>query len=352
MDSSAMQFLETLLETPSPSGFEGPVQVLVRERLAQFTEQVTTDVFGNVSAVTHPSGHPRLVLNAHSDEIGLMVQYISDDGFIFFQAIGAPAARRLESQRARILNARGPVAGVIARKRGNGRDSTPPPEVNMHDLWIDIGARDREEAASLVSVGDPVIIEGKLETLRNHCIASRAFDDKIGVFVIVETMRAIEKLPIAAAVYCDAAVQEESGSRGAKASTYTVNPQLGITVDVVETSDYPDTDKRRTGEIALGRGPVLSTGPNFNAVLSTRLVDTARRHEIPYQFTGTPAPTWTDASVIQISRGGVATALAKIPLRYMHSISEIISLTDVEQAIELLTHFICELPADADFTPW
>jgi len=351
MDTQTIQFLKTLQETPSPAGFEQPIQALVRERLADCVDTLSTDVFGNVIGVRNPGGAPRVLITAHCDEIGLMVQYISDDGFLYFQLIGGPAPRRLDSQRVHIHTAHGPVTGAIARKRLSGEEERAGAPVPVHELWIDIGARDKADALSLVAIGDPVTLAPGFELLPNDLAVSRAFDDKIGVYIIMETMRRLQRLPLQAAVYCVSAVQEEVGSRGARSVTYDIDPEVGIAVDVIEASDYPEANKRVIGEINLGKGPVLSKGTNFNPVLSDLLLDYARKQGIPYQFVGTPMPTYTDASVIQISRRGVATSLVKMPVRYMHSPSEMISLQDAEGSVALLTGVLQSLHPGMDFRP-
>lgn len=342
-------FMKTLLETPSPAGFEEAGQALVRKRLADVTDKVITDVFGNVIGVRNPQGNPSIMLAAHCDEIGVMLTYINDDGFLYFQKIGGPHVRRLEGLRVSILTAHGTVPGVIARKNSNLGDADAA--VKIHELWIDIGVESKARAEALVSAGDPIVFDAPCTALDGNLVMARGMDDRIGVYVLVETMRALHKQDLQAAVYCASTAQEEAGSRGARSCTYTFDPQIGITVDVIETSDYPDCDKRITGDIRLGRGPVLSKGANFNPRLSQLLVEVAKEQDIPYQFIGTPMPTWTDANVMQTSRNGLATALVEIPLRYMHSPGEIVSLADIDGAIALLAALIKKLAPEMDFTP-
>lgn len=347
MDNEAMCFLRALMAAPSPAGFEEPVQALVRGRLAGSVDELTMDVFGNVIGVLNPGGSPRIMITAHCDEIGLIVNYIDAQGYLYFDLIGGVSPRRLEGNRVRIHTEHGTVLGVIARKRLV--DEKEP--VKIQDLWIDIGARNQQEACDVVGIGDPITLAADLELLRDELMVSRAFDDKIGVYVVLEAMRLLRDGPCGAAVYCVSAVQEEVGSRGARTCAYQINPDIGFAVDVIETSDYPEAEKRTVGELSLGKGPVLSKGANFNPVLGKLLIDTARKHHIPYQLVAAPRPTYTDASVLQINRGGVATSMVRMPLRYMHTPTEIVSLHDANQSALLLARLIQELMPDVDYTP-
>jgi tetrahedral aminopeptidase len=352
LKKEAKIFLKQLLETPSQSGFEAGAQRLVADYLRQFTDKVETDVHGNVIAVKNPSGKPRIMLAAHCDEVGFQVKYITDEGFIYFHTAGAPYLRSLHAQRVTIVSEKGCVPGVIARKKITASDTgKSSEEVKIQHFWIDIGAKDRKEAEKLVCVGDPVSFAAGFQEIAGGRIMAKGFDDKIGVFVIAETMRHLNGEKIIPAVFAVSTVQEEVGSRGAWTSAFNVNPDVGIVPEVIETSDYPDSEKRVTGDIRLGKGPGLQKGSNINPALGSFLIETARKAGIPYQIDAVSGPTSTDASVIQIMRGGVATALLRIPLRYMHTSGEIICTDDVENAIKLLTLAVKEIKPDICFIP-
>ncbi|HOK56113.1 MAG TPA: M42 family metallopeptidase [bacterium] len=333
MESKAKEFLKRLVETPSPSGFERIVQNLVKDYLKNFIDRIEIDIHGNLIAIKNPSGIPKIMLGAHCDEVGFQVKYISEEGFIFFQTIGAPYIHSLHGQKVIILNKKRCVKGVICKKKIDKAE-----DLKINSFWIDIGAKNKEEAEKFVSIGDPIAFSSSFtELLEGKNIMAKGFDDKIGVFVIAETMRLLSKEKIKSSVYGVSTVQEEIGSRGAWMASFKIKPDIAIVVEVMECSDYPDTEKRIMGDIRLGKGPVLQIGPNITPTLGEFLIETAKKEKIPYQIDAAAGPTPTDASVIQIIQGGIATALLRIPLRYMHTSGEIVSQDDVKNAIKLLT---------------
>lgn len=353
MRKESLHFLRRLIETPSPSGFEQPVQRLVREYVAPYADEVRTDVHGNVIAVKNPGGYPRVMLAGHCDQIGMMVQHISEDGYIYVAAIGGIDTAVMAGLPVVVHNDRGPIIGVIGRKpvhllkaEERGKAST-----DMSELFIDIGAKDKDDAKSRVEIGDPVTFHLHMDTLMNDLVAGPGFDDKVGSFVVSETLRLIGDKKLTCAVYAVSTVQEEIGLRGARTSAYGIDPQVGIAVDVTHGTDYPGCDCKKTGECKLGEGPTIARGPNINPVLRKLLQETADKKKIPWQPEPEPRATGTDANSIQISRAGVATALVSIPNRYMHTPVEIVHLSDLEHAAELLAEACLRIKKDADFTP-
>ena len=355
-DPASREFFKKILEAPSPSGYERPVQEIVREYVAPLADQVKTDVHGNVIAVKNPEAPLRVMLAAHCDQIGLIVQHFDAEGFLYVQSIGGWDTQVLLGQRMTVwagypLGA-GPVFGVIARKpthllSGDERGNAP----DMKDLWLDVGAAGQEEASQLVRIGDPVTVELRFHAMRNHLAVSPAMDDKCGVWVIMEALRRVDKSKLKCALYAVSTVQEEVGLRGATTSAFGIDPHVGIAVDVTHASDCPTIDKKENGDVRLGKGPVIYRGPNMNPKVVERLVEAAEDHKIPYQLGASGEATPTDANVIQITRAGVAAALVSIPNRYMHSPVEMISLADLDRAAELLARFLENLPAETDFTP-
>jgi endoglucanase len=225
--------------------------------------------------------------------------------------------------------------------------------VKLDAQYIDIGAADRKEAEGLVRVGDPVTFAVDLGKLHGDRVTARGFDDKAGSFVVAEVLRqvaaSLAKLPVD--LFGVSSVQEEVGLRGGTTSCYTVNPHIGICVEVDFATDQPDVDKKHNGEVGIGKGPILPRGANINPALFDLLADTAARENIPVQFTGIPRATGTDANVMQISRGGVATALVKIPLRYMHTPVEVLSISDLDNAIKLIVATLARIKDKNDFIP-
>ena len=352
MQSDRLKFLRELMQQPSPSGFEAPAQKIIRTRMKKFTDNVHTDVHGNVSGVLNPKAAVRVMLAGHVDEIGLMITHVDEKGFIYFAAIGGWDAPIAVGQHVSIRTRHGDVRGVIGRKpihllQPEDRNKA----IKLDELWIDIGAKDRKDALKAVEIGDSVVVVGDFVEMRNNLAAGRAFDDRCGAWVITETLGALRGKKLNVAVHAVSTVQEEIGLRGAVTSAYNIQPHIGIAVDVGFTSDFPGGNPKKTGDISLGLGPILHRGPNINPVLGQMLCDTARRCRIKYQMQSEPRGTGTDANVMQLARGGCAAALVSIPNRYMHSPVEVISLRDLDNAVKLLAETILALTGRESFIP-
>jgi tetrahedral aminopeptidase len=356
VDADSFAFLKQLLATPSPSGFEQPIQRIVREWAAGFADDVRTDTHGNVFAARFPEGRPadapRILLAGHCDQIALMVQHIDGEGFLYVQPIGGWDMQILLGQHLTVWTKDGPVAGVVARRAIHllqQEERTKVPQ--FHDVWVDIGAKDKAEAESLVRHGDPVTFELGYRSLRNNLAASPAMDDKVGLWVCMEAVRLLKGRPLTAAVYGVSTVAEEIGLRGAVTATHAVRPAVGIAVDVCHATDTPGNDKKTQGEIGCGKGPVLFRGPNISPRVFDLLEATAKQHDIPVQVRGVPRATGTDANAIQISRDGVACGLIGIPNRYMHSPVEVVHLDDLANAAKLLAEFCAVVTAETNWIP-
>jgi len=311
-----------------------------------------TDVHGNVIAARNPKAPLRVMLAGHCDQIGLVVQYIDDEGFIHVSTIGGWDPQVLIGQRLTIWGAQGPVLGIIARKPIHLLNEEERKQVpKIKDLWLDIGAKNRDEVLRVLRVGDPITLELRYEELQNRRAVSAAMDDKSGLWVVMEALRRVDRGKLQVAAYAVSTVQEEIGLRGSQTSSFSVDPHVGIAVDVTHATDCPTIEKKEEGDIRLGRGPVIYRGPNMNHKVVQRLLDAAERHEIPYQLGASGRATPTDANSIQVNRAGVAAALVSIPNRYMHSPVEMISLEDIDHAANLLARFLEELPGDAEFIP-
>lgn len=352
MDASALEFLKELLNTPSPAGYERPVQDVVRRYMKPFADRITTDRHGNVIMAKNPEAALRVMYAGHCDQIGLVVQFIDTDGFIYTQPIGGWDPQVLVGQKMLVWTSGGPVNGIIARKPIHLlTDEERKQVVKLKDLWIDIGAKTKEEAAAIVKVGDPVTMELGFRTMLNNMASATAMDDKVGLWVVCEAMRRVGSRKLECALYSVSTVQEEIGLRGAITSTYAIDPHVGVAVDVTHATDCPTIDKKTEGDVRLGGGPVIYRGPNMNPVVTSRLVSIAGRLEMTYQPAASGRPTGTDANTMQIARAGVATGLVSIPNRYMHSPVEMISLDDINKAADLLAEFACDLKATDEFIP-
>ncbi|GHO88914.1 M42 family metallopeptidase [Dictyobacter formicarum] len=354
IDESRVSFLERLISSPSPSGFEQPVQQVVREEIKKYTDEVRTDVHGNVIAALHPEGTPRVMLTAHGDELGFLIRYIDEQGFLYFAPVGGFDPSTLPGNRVHVHTPSGPILGVIGRPpvhtlSSEDRGKSP----KLADLWIDIGANSQEEARKLVPLGSVATRAAQLERMQNDTIVSRALDDKSSVFALVETMRRLhqKREALKAGVFFVSAVQEEVGSRGAQTAAFSVDPLIAVAVDVTFTSDHPGTSKKDLGDIKLHGGPVLSIGGHINPRVYQLLVKAADEAGIAWQVDPQAARTSTDTDVIQVVRSGVATALVSIPCRYLHTGSEIASLKDIDEVAELLTRFVLALDKDTNVIP-
>jgi endoglucanase len=355
MHESSHSFLKTLLETPSPSGYERPIQDVVRNWARPYADELRTDRHGNVLASRRAitgSTAPRVMLAGHCDQIALMVQHIDENGYLYVQPIGGWDMQILLGQNLTVWGSNGGVSGVIARRAphlltGEERNKVP----QFTDIWLDIGASDRKDAEEVVAPGDPVTFALGYRPLRHSLAASPAMDDKVGLWVVMEALRLMHGKPLQVNVYSVSTVQEEIGLRGATTSAYGIHPAVGIAVDVCHATDTPGNDKKQLGEVKLGAGPVLFRGPNINPHLHSRLEETASKHEIAVQVRGVPRATGTDANVIQLTREGVATGLVGIPNRYMHSPVEVVSLDDLDAAARLLAEFCLALTPEVDWTP-
>lgn len=352
MEAKAHEFLKRLLSSPSPSGYERPIQNVVREYVQSFADEVKTDVHGNVVMTKNSGGSLRLMFAGHCDQIGLIVTQIDDQGFIYTQPIGGWDAQQLIGQRMVIWTETGPVSAVISRKPIHLlTDEERKQVVKLEDIWLDIGAKDKADAASVVRIGDPVTLQLGYQDLRNGLANAPGMDNRTGLWVVVEGLRRASLKQLSCALYAVSTVQEEIGLRGAKTSAFGIDPHVGIAVDVTHATDCPKIDKRQQGEIGLGKGPVIFRGPNMNPVVTRRLMDICGQHQIPFQISATGRATPNDANMLQICRAGVATGLVSIPNRYMHSAVETISLDDLDHAADLLAAFAAELTSSDDFTP-
>jgi putative aminopeptidase FrvX len=354
MHSDSFEFLKALAEAPSPSGYEQPVQKVFRDRIRNFADEVKTDVLGNCYGAIKGREKPVVMLAGHCDEIGFMVKYIDDQGYIYFASIGGVDEQLLPGKRVWVHGQKQSFLGVVGRRPIHLLDPKDREKVpQIHTQFIDIGAKSRKEAEKCVRLGDPVTFSAGLESLLGDRVVSRAFDDKVGSFIVAEVLRMVaeKKKRPPCTLYGVSTVQEELGLRGATTSAYQIQPDIGIAIEVGHASDYPEVDKKRVGEYKIGGGPILARGANINPQVYDLLVKASKKEKIPLQILGAPRATGTDANVIQLSRKGVATGLVSIPLRYMHTPAEVLSLKDLDSACRLLVTFLYELKEGLSFIP-
>ena len=352
MEKDLRKFFKDMVQSPSPSGFEQPVQEIYRDFVKDLADEVKTDVHGNVIALKKGTGKLRFMVSGHADEVGLMIKYIDENGFIRFTTIGGVDSTLLPGLKVNIYHEKKVYRGIIGRKpihllKPEERKKT----VTLDGLWIDIGAKDKKDAEKKVAVGDPITYSPGIEMLNRNIIATKATDNKSGVFVAGALLKELAGDKISANIYAVSSVQEEIGLRGAITSAFGIDPHVGIAVDVTHATDYPGIDKNVMGDIKIGQGPVLVVGANINPKVFSLLKKAAKKVKIKYQIEAAPRGTGTDANAIQTTRSGVASGLISIPNRYMHTPNEIISFNDLEGAVKILTEFARMIDDGTDFIP-
>lgn len=347
-------FLTDLLRARSPSGYEGEAQAVFDKYVKPAADAYTPDALGNRIATFNPKGDPVLMLAGHMDELGLIITYVNKDGYLYFDTIGGHDLSVISGRRVDIQTADGIVKGVTGKRAIHLMDDEDRKKVpKKHEIWIDIGARTKREALDRVAIGDVATYDHQLEMIHGSIGAARAFDNKVGAYIVGETLIRLsrEKKKFAAKIVSVATAQEEIGVRGATTAAYSVNPHLAIAVDVGHATDHPDCDNRRFGETRLGDGPIICRGANINPKVYDRLLKAAKKLKLPYQLEADPRPTGTDARALQLGRGGIATGLISVPLRYMHTPSEMVDLEDVERCVLLLVEFAKSLEK-GDYGHW
>jgi endoglucanase len=357
MNKKDLEFLKALTEAPSPSGYEVPAAELLRARLARSADSVETNILGSVHATLKgTAAGPSVMIAGHLDEVGMMVKYIDDEGFISFEAIGGVDAAILPGSRVDVHGTGNSTTtllrGVMGRKPIHLIDPDERKNVTkIEKLFIDVGLSGKE-AKKLIRIGDVITYGVGFETYGDGFAVARAFDDKIGVWIAARVLEEVKKAGGAAGdLIAAGTVQEEIGLRGGVTSAYGVDPFIGISAEVGHATDYPGIEKTRYGEAKCGRGPLIGRGPNINPVLFERMVAAAERAKVPYQIGPEARATGTDANPIQLSRGGKVAGLISIPLRYMHTPTEVLKLDDLDHAVKMLTRFVLDLDEKVDFTP-
>ncbi len=351
MRDASYEFLRNLLSTPGPSGNEGAAAKVWRMEAAEFAEEVRGDRMGNSFATLNAGGAPRVMLSGHIDEIGLMITHVDKEGLLRFQGVGGWDPQVLVGQRVLVQTQNGEVPGVIGKKAIHLMEAEERKKVSqIKNLWIDIGAKDGDEAKERVRVGDVGVIDQGLLELPNGRIASRSLDNRMGAFVTLEALRLLsEEDGLAAEVVAVASVQEEIGLYGARGAAFGLDPDAAIAVDVTHATDTPGVSKDEHGDHSLGSGPVITRATNLSPVVTDGLVAAAEEEGIAYTLEADSRSTSTDADAIQFTRAGIATGLVSVPNRYMHSPNEIVALEDLENCAKLIAAYVKNLDEGTNF---
>jgi tetrahedral aminopeptidase len=345
-------FFKQVVETTGPSGYEQETQRVWRERVQGVADSIKVDSLGNAIAVLNPDGDPSVLIDAHIDEIGFIVRYIDDDGYIYWSSIGGFDPSTLAGNRVSIVGKNGPVYGVMGRKPIHLLDQDERKRApELKNMWIDIGVSSREEAEALLSIGDAGGRASGMHRLQGNLVTANSLDDRIGSYVLAESFRNLGSSRPQAAVYAASAVQEEIGLRGARVSAYDANATIGIALEVTWTSDHPQAPKTELGSVKVGEGPVIFRGANTNPRVFERLVAAADAAGAPYQIDAIAGGTPTDQNAMQMSRSGMATGLVSVPTRYLHTASEVASTDDIDAAVAIVTQFVQDLTPEVNLTP-
>jgi len=354
MDAPSLAFLKKLLDSPGPSSYEALPARAWRAEAQGFADGVTADVSGNSFATLNADAAPRVMLAGHIDEIGVMITYLDEDGFLSFDTIGGWDHQVFVGQRVQLLGRDGPVSGVIGKKaihlmEKEDREKVSKPE----DLWIDIGAANRAEAAARVRVGDAGVLSSTVLEFPNGRIVSRSLDNRVGAFVVLEALRRLSRERPVARVTAAATTREEISytGGGARTGARVIEADVAVVVDVTHATDYPGVEKRKHGEYRLGGGPVIARGAAINPVVVDLLIAAAEAEGIPYMLEAAPRGTSTDADNIFTALKGVATALVSVPLRYMHSPNEMVVLEDLDRTARLLAAVARRVTPATDLVP-
>ncbi|MFB6104371.1 MAG: M20/M25/M40 family metallo-hydrolase [Halobacteriaceae archaeon] len=337
MEPDRRTFLDDLLETPSPSGFETRGQRVWVDYVSRFADDVTVDEYGNAVAV-YEGGDTDLLVSGHADEIGFIVSKITDDGYVKLGRIGGSDRTVTRGQHVEIHTAEGPVNGVIGQTAIHLRDRDDDGYDDIRDQHVDIGAANGDEAADLVEIGDPVTFATAVRDLQGTRIAGRGIDNRIGTWIAAETLRRAAEREAETTVYAASTVQEEVGIKGAQMVGYDVDPDVAVAVDVTHAVDDPGSPNNR-GDVDLGAGPVVGRGSANHPVVVEAVRAAAQDAGIEVQLQASGSRTGTDADAFYTQRSGIPSLNVGIPNRYMHTPVEVVDLKDLDAAADLLAAF-------------
>ena len=352
MRKESLQFLQNLVNTPSPSGNELRGQRVWLDYVKPFADETYWDAYGNCVAVLNKGGGPRLMLAGHADEIAMTVNFITEQGFLHVRKIGGVDPAIMRGQRVSIHTRGGDVRGVIGNvaphlTKQEGERKVP----KMEDLFIDIGVDSRKDAEKIVRKGDPITLVDQFEILRGDVAIARAFDNRIGTFAVAETLRLLKESgkKLNAEVCAVSNIMEECGLFGARQIAYSLHPDVALVVDVTHATDYPTVNQAAHGDIKMGHGPTVTHGGCNHPEVIARLEALAAQHKIKLQHEAMSNSSGTDTDVIFWTRGGIPSGLISLPNRYMHSPVEVVNLKDLEQIPQLMAAFAQSLKKGEQF---
>jgi putative aminopeptidase FrvX len=352
MDKKSREFLFKYLNNASPTGFESSGQKIWLDYIRPYVQDYTVDTYGSVVGVVNPKANYKVVIEAHADEISWFVNYITEDGYIYVRRNGGSDHQIAPSKRVNIHTDKGIVKGVFGWPAIHVRDVAKEEAPTLKNIFIDVGAENKKEVEAMgIHVGCVITFEDELMELNKRWLVGRALDNRIGGFMIAEVTRRLsenkKKLPFG--LYVVNAVQEEIGLRGAEMISRRIKPDVAICTDVTHDTQSPMYNKKDSGNLKAGSGPVLCYGPAVQNNVLRMIIDTAQKRKIPFQRQAVSRSTGTDTDSFAYSAEGVASGLISLPLKYMHTTVEMVHKDDIENVIRLIYEFLLQLKAGHDF---
>jgi len=350
MDEPRREFLESLLTTPGPSGYEADSQRVWVDYVSEFADEVQTDDYGNAVA-TLSGGDTSVALAGHGDEIGFIVRDLTDNGFLRLGRIGGSDKTVSRGQHVTVHTADGPLSGVVGQTAIHLRDADDDSSVpDVSEQHVDVGAEDGDELESLVDRGDPITFQQTVSELENGRLSARGMDNRIGIWAAAEGLRRAAERGVDATVHAVSTVQEEVGLQGAKMVGFDLDPDVAIATDVTHATDSPDSPGKRSTGVELGGGPVVARGSTNHPVAVEALRETADDADIDIQLQATGIRTGTDADAFYTSRGGIPAVNVGLPNRYMHTPVEVVDDDDLDSLADLLAGFAVNAEEYPPFT--
>jgi tetrahedral aminopeptidase len=352
MRQESFAFLEKYLNTASPTGFEVEGQKIWLDYIKPYIDEYFVDTYGTVVGVINPKADYKVVIEAHADEIAWFVNYITDQGFIYVRRNGGSDALIAPSKRVNIHTAKGVVKAVFGWPAIHVRKIEQDKAPTIETVFLDCGATARQEVEDLgVHVGSVITFDDELMVMNEKFLVGRALDNRIGGYMIAEVARMLKEnnkiLPFG--LYIVNAVQEEIGLRGAEMIAHRIKPNVAIITDVTHDTQSPMYEKKVSGDLHCGKGPVITYGPAVQNNLRDMIIRVAQEKEIPFQRASASRATGTDTDAFAYSSEGVASALISLPLKYMHTTVETVHKEDVENVSKLIYEFLVQLNPDHDF---
>ena len=352
MDKKSKQFLFDYLNNASPTGFESSGQQIWLDYIRPYINNHIVDVYGTVVGVVNPKAQYKVVIEAHADEISWFVNYITDEGYIYVRRNGGSDHQIAPSMRVNIHTDKGIVKGVFGWPAIHVRDAAKEEAPSLKNIFIDIGAESKKEVEAMgVHVGCVITFVDELMELNKNYLTGRALDNRMGGFMIAEVTRRLsenkKKLPFG--LYIVNAVQEEIGLRGAEMISRRIKPDLAICTDVTHDTGSPMYNKKESGNLKCGLGPVVCYGPAVQTNVLKMIIQTAEKKKIPFQRQAVSRSTGTDTDSFAYSAEGVASALISLPLKYMHTTVETVHKVDVENVINLIYEVLLQVKPGHDY---